>query len=324
MNVDNQTALKLYECMLKIRHTEETIAERYSEWKMRCPTHLSIGQEAVASGVCGNLNENDFVLSTHRCHAHYIAKGGDINKMIAEIYGKATGCSAGKGGSMHLIDKSVGFMGSTAIVSNTIPLAVGLGLSIKLNGTNNISCVFFGDGAVEEGAFFESINFAVLKKLPVLFICENNLYSVYSPLSVRQPENRKIHEVVKSLGINIFSGDGNNVSEVFEMAQNAVKGIKAGNGPQFIEYSTYRWLEHCGPDYDNEIGYRTEEEFLSWKKRDPITLLEPHLLNDSIIKEKQLQKMKKSVQSEVDKAFKFAEESPFPDPEEAFTDLYAK
>jgi TPP-dependent pyruvate/acetoin dehydrogenase alpha subunit len=319
MNIDEKQSIDLYQKMLKIRLTEETIAKRYLEWEIRCPTHLSIGQEAVASGVCGNLNDNDFVLSTHRCHAHYLAKGGDLNKMIAEIYGKATGCSAGKGGSMHLIDKSVGFMGSTAIVSNTIPLAVGLGLSIKINGTNTISCVFLGDGAVEEGVFFESVNFAVLKRLPVLFICENNLYSVYSPLNVRQPENRNIHEMVKSFGIDTFSGNGNNVSEVFEITQNAVKGIKAGKGPQFIEYSTYRWREHCGPNYDNDVGYRTEEEFLDWKEKDPVQYCEKEILN---LSDNEIENHRNKTQAIVNDAFEFAKNSPFPDPDEAFKHLF--
>ena len=320
MTDDLKILENLYERMLKIRLTEEMIAQRYSDWEMRCPTHLSIGQEAIASGVCGNLNNNDFVLSTHRCHAHYIAKMGDINRMIAEIYGKATGCSSGKGGSMHLIDKSVGFMGSTAIVSNTIPLAVGLGLSIKLQGTNNISCVFFGEGAVEEGVFYESVNFAVLKKLPVLFICENNLYSVYSPLSVRQPKKRKIYKTVASFGIETHIGNGNDVSKVFEITQNAVNNIIAGNGPQFIEFSTYRWLEHCGPNYDNDIGYRTEKEFLYWKEKDPIKHCEQKLLelSDTEIKSYYLK-----TQELVDAAFKFANESPFPNPNETYTDLFA-
>ena len=256
--------------MMRIRLVEESIAERYSEGKMRCPTHLSIGQEAIATGVCANLSLEDLALSGHRAHAHYLAKGGCLKKMIAEIYGKATGCSKGLGGSMHLIDKSVGFMGSTAIVGNTIPVAVGLGLSLKLKNSNYVSCVFFGDGAVEEGVFYESVNFAVLHKLPVLFICENNLYSVYSDLEVRQPQGRVIHEMVEGMGIEADFGDGNKVHEVFEKVSKAKSNILLGKGPQFLEFETYRWREHCGPNYDNDIGYRTEEEFLEWRKRDPI------------------------------------------------------
>ena len=192
---------KLYSEMLRIRCVEEKIAERYPEGKMRCPTHLSIGQEAVPVAVSCALNKNDFAVSTHRGHAHYLAKGGSLKKMIDEIHGKESGCSKGKGGSMHLIDKDVSFMGTSAIVGNSIPLGVGLGLSAKLKSTNQISCIYLGDGAIEQGVFYESINFAILKKLRVLFICENNLYSVYSSLKVRQPKDRKIFKMVSSMGI---------------------------------------------------------------------------------------------------------------------------
>ena len=225
---------------------------------------------------------------------------------------------------MHLIDKAVCFMGSTSIVGNTIPLAVGLGLSIKMQKTDQVSCIFFGDAVVEEGVFFESVNFAVLKELPVLFICENNLYSVYSPMSVRQPEGRKIYKMVRGLGITSEHADGNNCTEVFSKAATAIQNLRNGKGPHFIEFDTYRYREHCGPFFDNNLGYRTEEEFLLWKEKDPIVMMEKCLLNDSIITEKQIQQMKESAQSEVDKAFDFAEESPFPDQEEAFTNLYAK
>ena len=255
------TTSRLYESMLRIRLIEESIAERYSEEKMRCPTHLSIGQEAISVGVCSNLSKEDTVLSTHRAHAHYLAKGGCLKSMLAEIYGKVTGCSKGMGGSMHLIDKSVGFLGSTAIVGNTIPIAVGLALSVKIKKIKKISCVFFGDGAIEEGAFYESINFAIIHKLPVLFICENNFYSVYSGLEVRQPKGRKIHEMVNAIGIETSYGDGNNVEEVAEQVKVSKDNILKGNGPQFIEFETYRWREHCGPNYDNDLGYRDEEEF---------------------------------------------------------------
>ena len=196
---------KLFESMLRIRLVEESIANKYSEQKMRCPTHLSIGQEAIAVGVCANLTSQDQVLSTHRAHAHYLAKGGCLNSMMAEIYGKASGCSKGMGGSMHLIDTSVGFMGSTAIVGNTIPVAVGLALEKKLTRKKSIACVFFGDGATEEGAFYESVNFAIIHSLPILFICENNLYSVYSGLEVRQPVDRKIYKMVRAMGCLLYT-----------------------------------------------------------------------------------------------------------------------
>ena len=203
--------------MRRIRHVEMEIAKRYGEGKMRCPTHLSIGQEAVSAAVGLALERSDLAVSGHRAHAHYLAKGGSLPAMVAEIYGKIGGCSRGKGGSMHLIDESVGFMGSTAIVAGTIPVGVGLAYGMKCQGTDQVSCVFHGDAAVEAGVFFESVNFAAIKKLPVLFICENNLYSVYSPLSVRQPKGRSIAKMAEGLGIKTASGDGNDVVEVLSL-----------------------------------------------------------------------------------------------------------
>ena len=297
---------KLFESMLRIRLVEESIANKYSEQKMRCPTHLSIGQEAIAVGVCANLTSQDQVLSTHRAHAHYLAKGGCLNSMMAEIYGKASGCSKGMGGSMHLIDKSVGFMGSTAIVGNTIPVAVGLALAFKIKRSLSISCAFFGDGAVEEGAFYESVNFAVLHKLPMLFICENNLYSVYSGLDVRQPNSRKIYEMVAGMGIETNHGNGNCILEVGEKVREAKEKIVSGKGPQFLEFDTYRWREHCGPNYDNDIGYRSEQEFKEWQKRDPLReMFDTH-------SEQGLEDITKKISLEIDDAFAFAEESKFP------------
>lgn len=317
-------ALQLYEMMLKIRITEESIAERYHPAdEMRCPTHLSTGQEAVAAGVGFALKKSDFAVSSHRAHAHYLGKGGDLKRMLAEIYGKVTGCSSGKGGSMHLIDRSVGFAGSTAIVGNSIPVGVGLGLSIKLKNSDGVSCVFVGDGAIEEGVFYESVNFAAVKKLPVLFVCENNLYSVYSPLSVRQPEGRKIWQMVGGIGLAAQHAYGNDVLEVYAAVQDASQSIRDGEGPRFLEFDTYRWREHCGPSFDNDIGYRTEEEYLSWKKRDPIPLLEGQLIAHSILSSEDIEAIKQRTVKGVNDAFDYARTSPFPKPEEAFTQLYA-
>jgi pyruvate dehydrogenase E1 component alpha subunit len=317
-----EITLELFRKMKIIRLTEEMIAEKYCEGKMRCPTHLYTGQEAIAAAVGLALRQNDFVVSTHRSHGHYLAKGGDLKKMIAEIYGKVTGCSKGKGGSMHLIDKSVGFMGSTAIVGGTIPIAVGLGLSIKLHKTDQISCAFFGDGAVEEGVFYESVNFAVLKKLPVLFICENNLYSVYSHLNVRQPEGRKIYKMVQGIGCPSMYGDGNNVLQLYEKVKSVINLIRQGKGPFFFELKTYRWREHCGPNYDNNIGYRSEEEFIFWKKRDPIRYLEKQILKESMISKGEIERISKDILKEVEEAFEFAEKSPFPEQSDIFKHLY--
>ena len=297
---------KLFESMLRIRLVEESIANKYSEQKMRCPTHLSIGQEAIAVGVCANLTTQDQVLSTHRAHAHYLAKGGCLNSMMAEIYGKASGCSKGMGGSMHLIDSSVGFMGSTAIVANTIPVAVGLALEKKLTRKKSIACVFFGDGATEEGAFYESVNFAIIHSLPILFICENNLYSVYSGLEVRQPVDRKIYKMVRAMGISAQHGNGNDVEEVARKVKHAKTMILKSGGPQFLEFDTYRWREHCGPNFDNNIGYREESEFLKWKKKDPLK----NFYSEN--SQKYIDRKIDTISQEIDDAHQFADDSKFP------------
>ena len=297
---------KLFESMLRIRLVEESIANKYSEQKMRCPTHLSIGQEAIAVGVCANLTSQDQVLSTHRAHAHYLAKGGCLNSMMAEIYGKASGCSKGMGGSMHLIDTSVGFMGSTAIVGNTIPVAVGLALEKKLTRKKSIACVFFGDGATEEGAFYESVNFAIIHSLPILFICENNLYSVYSGLEVRQPVDRKIYKMVRAMGISAQHGNGNDVEEVARKVKHAKTIILKSGGPQFLEFDTYRWREHCGPNFDNNIGYREESEFLKWKKKDPLK----NFYSEN--SQKYIDRKIDKISQEIDDAHQFADDSKFP------------
>lgn len=320
--ISRSIAAELYRRVSRIRIVEETIAGRYSEWKMRCPTHLCTGQEAVSAGVGLALQDDDFAVGTHRSHGTYLGKGGGLNRMLAEIYGKGEGCSKGKGGSMHLIDKSVGFMGSTAIVGGTIPLGVGLGLSIKLRGSDRVSCVFFGDGATEEGVFYESVNFAVLKKLPVLFICENNLYSVYSPLHVRQPEGRKIHKMAESLGIAGSFGDGNDAMEVYDQARAAVDSIRKGHGPRLLEFATYRWREHCGPNFDNDIGYRTEDEYQAWREKDPLILLQNRLRADAILTSEDMQKIENENKKEVEDAFTFAEEADFPPPGEAELHLF--
>jgi len=308
--------------MKRIRHVEEQIAVRYPEGRMRCPTHLSTGQEAVAAAVGKALRRDDLAVSGHRAHAHYLGKGGDLKAMIAEIYGKVGGCSRGRGGSMHLIDVSVGFEGSTAIVANSIPVGVGMALAAKLKKSGQVSCVFFGDGAVEEGVFYESVNFAVVKQLPVLFLCENNLYSVYSPLEVRQPIGRKIHEMVRAIGLRTCEGNGNDVEAVYREAADSLMRIRRGEGPQFLEFHTYRWREHCGPNYDNDIGYRTEEEYLLWKARDPIVLYETKLLADGSVAASGVAAMDARIAAEVDAAFGFAEASPFPDPAETFFNVY--
>lgn len=294
---------KLFYEMLRIRRIEEAIAARYPEQEMRCPVHLSIGQEAVAVGVCQNLLQSDYVVSGHRAHAHYLAKGGSLKKMMAEIYGKKSGCCHGHGGSMHLTDLEQGFVASTPIVGGSIPVGVGLALASKMKKEDRLTTIFFGEGATEEGVWAESLNFAALKKLPVLFLCEHNFYSVYSPMHVRQPETRSRRGIAAASGLYVDAGDGNLIEEVNEKTAKAVDYIRKGHGPVFLEFVTYRHREHCGPYFDNHIGYRTEEEASIWNKRCPLVRHAPSF---------DIETMEKMIAEEIDEAFAFAHESPFP------------
>ena len=316
--------LQLYYQMLRIRLVEEAIAVAYALQKMRTPVHLSIGQEAaaVASGML--LTISDYAVSTHRSHAHYLAKGGSLNAMFAELHGKVTGCSRGRGGSMHLIDQRVNFMGSTAIVGNTIPIGVGLGLAIKLEKTDRISCVFLGDGAIEEGVFYESLNFAVVKKLPILFICENNFYSVYSSMQKRQPVNRKIYELARAIGAYSFCADGNDVLAAYETIRSAVNMLRAGKGPCFVELMTYRWREHCGPNYDNELGYRSIDEYAQWVQKDPLVMHKRYIIEKFACDELEFSKMQHVIDNEIAQAFQFANTSHYPDAIEGLRGEYSE
>jgi pyruvate dehydrogenase E1 component alpha subunit len=309
--------------MLRIRMIEESIAERYHEQEMRCPVHLSTGQEGPAVGVCMGLRPDDYAMSSHRSHGHFLAKGGSLKGMLAELYGRAAGVSSGRGGSMHLIDLSCGFLGATPIVGSTIAIAVGVGLGIRMKGEKRVVAAFFGEGSTEEGIFHESLNFASLKKLPVVFVCENNLYSVYSPLSVRQPPNRPITLLAKSHGIKTLKGNGNDVAATMRLAAEAARHARSGAGPVFLELTTYRWREHCGPSYDNDIGYRTPAEFEKWKKLCPIARLEKKLLTARILTPESIAAMKSEITAEIDAAFRFAKASPYPDGSELLKGVYA-
>ncbi len=242
-------ALKMYRQMLRIRKVEERLANLWHTNEIRSLMHLSTGQEAVAVGVCNALKPGDSVVSTHRCHAHYLAKGGDLKRMFAELAGKQDGCCRGRGGSMHLFDPEAGMNLSIPLVGGSIPIAVGIGLSIKLRGENRVSVAFFGDGAVEEGAFWESINFASVHKLPVVFVCENNLYATHTHILKRQP-NSDIPPRVAPHGVYSIIVDGNDVEAIYLEAQKMVSRAREGTGPSFLEAKTYRWKEHWGPRDD--------------------------------------------------------------------------
>lgn len=289
---------------------EERIALEYVKQEIRCPTHLYIGQEAVGVGVIAHLRKKDPIFSYHRSHGHYLSKGGSLKAMISELYGKVTGCSKGMGGSQHLIDLSVNFCGAIPIVSETIPLAVGCALAEKMQRKKTITTVFFGDAATEEGIFAESVNFAVLKNIPVLFVCENNLYSISTHIRDRQP-NVSIATRAKGMGIQTFTGNGNDVLNVYDLSQRAISYIKNKKKPAFIEFETYRSLEHCGPSLDPP-GYRPLKEITAWKKKDPLALYTRYILSNNVLSLTTLDTMKREIQKEIDSAFLYAHHSPYP------------
>ncbi|PTY02885.1 acetoin dehydrogenase [Opitutaceae bacterium EW11] len=319
----SQIGQRLLESMVRIRLVEEAIATGYAEQQMRCPVHLSIGQEGVAAGVGAALRPDDQVMSGHRSHAHYLAKGGDLNAMIAEIYGKETGCCRGRGGSMHLVDLKAGFVGAVPIVGSTIPIAVGLSFADKQLKRDRVTVAFLGEAATEEGVFHESVNFAALHQLPVIFLCENNLYSVYSPLSVRQPAGQAVYKTAAGHGIRAEQADGNDAVAVYSLMCDAVRQARSGSGPVFLEFMTYRWREHCGPAFDNHIGYRTEAEYLTWRERDPVEALERRLRAEGCFDEAALVDFKRRTSAEINGAFSAAKQAPFPDAAGLMDHLYA-
>lgn len=301
---------------------EERIAALYPEGRIRCPVHLSLGQEAVAVGVCAALETGDWVLSGHRSHGHYLAKGGSLPAMIAELFGKATGCTSGKGGSMHLLDLDAGFVGAVPIVGSTIPIAVGCALGSRMRGVERVVVSFFGEGATEEGVFHEALNFAALKRLPVVFVCENNRYSVYSPLDVRQPA-RPIEDLALAHGVPSARGDGQDAEEVLRLAADAVHRARCGEGPTLLVFDTYRWMEHCGPFDDDHLGYRPAAEVSAWRARDPLALLEERVRRAGIVSGDEIDARRAIIAGEIDAAVAFSDASPFPAPHELLVDVVA-
>lgn len=317
-----EVLIGLYTTMLEIRKVELKIAEHYPEDEMRTPIHLCIGQEGVAAGVCANLEKDDYVLSNHRGHGHYIAKKGSLNAMIAELYNKETGCSAGRGGSMHLADTSVGLLGSSAIVAGGIPIATGAALASSARNDGRVAVTFFGDGAAEEGVLYESINFAVMKKLPVIYVCENNLYSVCSPLERRQP-GPDIYKRAQGFSIPACSVDGNNVIEVYKMANAAIDQARSGGGPYFIECKTYRLTDHHDRKTGVELGYRTQEEWDEWAGKCPIQRLEGLLQEQNLLTDQGFTELEWKIDQRIKEAFDFARSGPLPDKGELSKYLYS-
>ncbi len=311
--------LEMYRKMLEIRCFEEKVYDLYGRNLVPGTIHLYAGQEAVAVGVCANLGRDDYITSTHRGHGHCIAKGARLDKIMAEILGKKTGYCKGKGGSMHIADFNVGMLGATAVVGAGIPIAAGAGLSIKLRRTTQVVACFFGEGASNQGTFHEGINMASTWALPVLFVCENNLYA----MGTRQSRVMNIVNVADraaAYGIPGKAVDGNDVLAVYEVAREAVARARREEGPTLIECKTYRQKGHSRFD---PATYRSEDEVKRWLEKDPIQRLKTRLLKDNVLTEQKAKEIEDEIAAEVGKAVEFAEESPYPDPEEALEDVYA-
>jgi len=300
--------ISLHQDLLKVRLTEETLAERYKQQEMRTPAHFGSGQEGVAVGVCHALQTNDVVFTHHRSHNHFLAKGGTTYELAAELYGRADGCSGGRGGSVHLTAPEVGFIASSAILGEMTAVAVGAALAFQMDKSDRVAVTFFGEGAMDEGSFYESINYAAIKKLPVLFVCENNLYATESPLHVRQAPGTDLCDRVRAFKIESKRIDGNDVLEVFQTTQATVERLRSGDGPCFLECMTYRWREHVGPHFDHDLKrtYRSREEVEGWMARCPVTRSRERLIKSGIATAAQLDawqdEMQKKVNADIDRA----------------------
>jgi pyruvate dehydrogenase E1 component alpha subunit len=319
LSLAKEKLTEMFRKMLEIRFFEEKVFDLYAQNLVPGTIHLYTGEEAVAVGVCSNLRKNDYITSTHRGHGHCIAKGADLKRTMAEILGKKTGYCKGKGGSMHIADFSMGMLGATAVVGAGIPIAVGAGLSIKLRKASQVVACFFGEGASNQGTFHEGINMAAIWKLPVIFICENNLYAMGTRQSrVMLIEN--IADRASAYGIPGVVVDGNDVLAVYEATLRAVERARKGEGPTLIECKTYR---HKGHSRVDPAKYRPREEVEEWIAKDPIKRFKEKLLRDGILAETEFQQITREVTVEIEEAVRFAMESPYPAPEEALEDVYA-
>ncbi|MDP2847926.1 MAG: thiamine pyrophosphate-dependent dehydrogenase E1 component subunit alpha [Humidesulfovibrio sp.] len=311
MPLTTKARLQLFRTMLRIRRVQERIESEYMKDEMKTPVHLYIGQEAIASGVCSSLRDDDAINSNHRSHGHYLAKGGDLNAMMAELFCKSTGCSRGYGGSMHLVDVAHGNMGTSAIVGGGIPIATGQGLAFQMQKLDRVSAVFFGDGAADEGTLYESVNFAMLKQLPVVYVMENNGWAVCSPTATRHCGDNVFH---KGAGDRLFTAkiDGNDPELVFDTAEKAVAHARSGQGPAFIECVTYRILGHAGCLQQDPKGYRDPAEIELWRERCPVCTYQRKLLELGVLSHSLLTELEAVISAEIDAAFEFARTSPLP------------
>lgn len=313
---------ELYKTMRRIACVEDEIANRYYEEvrKMHTPIHLYNGEEAVAVGVCSCLKQEDVVFSNHRCHGHYLAKGGDLKAMIAELYSKVTGCCKGKGGSMHLCDMNAGVAPASGIVAGNVSVATGYALGNKLKGNTNISCVFFGDGASEEGSVYESICFSKLANIPVLYVCENNSYAINTPFVIREPL-KTISEKFSNI-LPVFVADGNDIEEVVKAVKVAVEHIRSGKGPMLLEFVTYRTRDHSNIGNGVNETIRTKAEWEEWVKKDPVEQVKKSLVSEDSKYEELIEGYERELKDEIEEAFNYAEESLFPEEGELWRDIW--
>lgn len=318
--IEKETLVTMYRKMLEIRRFEEKVWHLFGRNLIPGTLHLYIGEEAVAVGVCANLKIDDYITSTHRGHGHCIAKGADLKKTMAEILGKKTGYCKGKGGSMHVADAALGNLGATAVVGSAIPIAVGAALSCQLRGTKQVVACFFGDGASNNGTFHEALNMAAIWRLPVLFVCENNLYAMGTRISnVTAIEN--IADRASAYGMPGVIVDGNDVIEVYRAAKEAVDRARNGGGPTLIECKTYR---HKGHSRFDPAKYRPPDEVEEWMKKDPILRFKNTLIEEGVLTEKQADEIDRQITETVEEAAQFAVKSPYPQPEEALEDVFVK
>lgn len=320
--LENEKLIELYKIMQTIRKVEHKIEDEYKYDEMKTPIHLSTGQEAISAGACIHLTKDDYIFGTHRSHAQYIAKGGEIKKMIAELYLRKNGCSFGRGGSMHLLAPEVGIFGSTAIVGGNIPLGTGTALASKMQNNARVTAIFFGDGAVDEGTFHESLNFASLKKLPVIYICENNSYAINSHQSQRHKVNN-IYKWAHGYDIPGYQIDGNDVLKVSEFAEEAVSRCRNGEGPTLIECITYRWKGHIGTVNDVGEGFRPQAEYDYWISKCPIKWYADYLKGIGILDGKMDKRINEEIEQIITDAFEFAQNSPKPSPSDLLDFVYS-
>jgi len=318
---ETELNLELYKKVYLIRKAEEKIREHYMEDEMKTPMHMSMGEEAIVAGVCQALNVEDQIFGTYRSHGIYLAKTGETDRFFAELYGKETGMAKGKAGSMHLSAPDSNLLGTSAVVATTIPVAVGASFVNKQKNNGRLVAVFFGDGALDEGSFWESLNFACLKGLPIIFVCEDNGLAIHSPASDRQGY-KSISDIVSKFKCNVFKEETTDPQVIYKLTCNAIQLQKNTHKPCFLHLKYYRYLEHVGINQDFKFGYRSEEEFKRWYEVDPVNLQRKKLLENAY-SEKKIKKLERKIDKQIDNSVKLAQKAPFPDGSELFRGVYA-